>query len=106
MQVGTVTMVMVGEDSCARTRRNQSLKFRAALNRTMARGFGDETYSWMLDEVGTRFPSPEAMAAECAESVGCSRVTASRWIRQYSGENGAYRILTDSEGNRVIRQRD
>ncbi len=66
----------------------------------------DETYSWMLDEVGTKFPSLEEMAARCANSVGCSRMTATAWIRRYSEESGAYRILTDPEGNYVIRQRD
>jgi hypothetical protein len=72
----------------------------------MTRGFGDETYSWMLDEVGSKFSSVEDMAARCADSVGCSTATATRWILRYSGKSGAYRILTDPEGKSVIRQRD
>ena len=72
----------------------------------MARGFRDETYSWMLDEVGSRFPCVGDMVARCADSVGCSVATATKWIRLYSGKNGAYRILTDPEGNSVIRPRD
>jgi hypothetical protein len=72
----------------------------------MTRGFRDEIYSWMLDEVGSKFSSLEEMAAQCADSVGCSSVTTTKWIRQFSEKNGAYRILIDSEGNYVIRPRD
>ena len=61
----------------------------------MAGGFGDETYSWMLDEVGARFSGLGDMAAHCADGVGCSVETATIWIRRYSEKGAAYRIVTD-----------
>ena len=72
----------------------------------MGKGFGEAIRLWMEDNVGSKFYGREDMAVKCGNSVGCSSVTSDRWIVQLATRNGPFRVLTNDEGNWVIKRRE
>lgn len=71
----------------------------------MTKGFGEAVRLWMEENVGTKFKGRDDMAIRCGNAIGCSSVTSDRWIVQLATRNGPFRIVSDEEGDWMIKRK-